>query len=493
MRQLTGIFASVVAAAGVNLQAAEPAPTSTPRPVPITRPEMKQLLEDMKERKPRIPLPELTDADKEQLGERGQGYESRLRYHYMPAGEGRGGFGGGGGRGAGGGAGGGVGGGTGGSARAGGGRGDFTRNADPAMTLDYPFKTMLFWIVSRTNNCQYCMGHQEWKLAAAGLTEEQIAALDFAWESYTPAQQAAFAYARKITFEPHKLADADIDGLRKYYTDPQILEMTLSVAGNNSINRWKEGTGVPQSSGNTFRRTADNAAPAERPSHPESFETPTPEQFQKTVTKVAPLQVDPKTGTPTHLAVNVRPALESRAAVEKALEACKTRTPRLPLSSDGEARAVVADAWPEGPLPQFVRLVAVFPSEARRIIQSNKPAEEKGDLTPVLKAQVSWIIARQDRAWYATGRAQKRLRELEQTDDQIYALDGDWKDFTPAERSLFTVARKLASTPVVLTDDDVNEALKQTGPREVVQLISYVTGRASFDRITEAAGLQLEP
>ncbi len=85
------------------------------------------------------------------------------------------------------------------------------------------------------------------------------------------------------------------------------------------------------------------------------------------------------------------------------------------------------------------------------------------------------------------------MRELEQTDDQIYALDGDWKEFTPAERSLFTVARKLASTPVVLTDDDVTAALKLTGPREVVQLISYVTGRASFDRVTEAAGLQLEP
>jgi hypothetical protein len=165
----------------------------------------------------------------------------------------------------------------------------------------------------------------------------------------------------------------------------------------------------------------------------------------------------------------------------------------LPLSSDGEARAVIADAWPEGALPQFVRLVAVFPSEARRIIQSNKATEDKGDLTPVLKAQVSWIIARPDRAWYAAGRAQKRLKELEQTDDQIYTLDGDWKEFTPAERSLFTLARKLAATPVVLTDDDVDAALNLTGPREVVQLISYVTGRASFDRITEAAGLQLEP
>jgi len=184
------------------------------------------------------------------------------------------------------------------------------------MTLDYPFKTMLFWIVSRTNNCQYCLGHQEWKLAAAGLTEEQIAALDFDWLTYTPAQQAAFAYARKLTFEPNNLGDADIAALRKHYTDPQILEMTLSVAGNNSLNRWKEGTGVPQSSGNTFRRRDNEGAAPERPAA-ESFNTPTPEKYEKTMSKVAALQVDAKNGTPTRLAVCVRPALESRDAVEK--------------------------------------------------------------------------------------------------------------------------------------------------------------------------------
>ena len=58
-----------------------------PPPRPLTRPEMKQLLEDMKARKPRIPLPELTEDDKEKLGERGTSYEARLRYHYMPRGE----------------------------------------------------------------------------------------------------------------------------------------------------------------------------------------------------------------------------------------------------------------------------------------------------------------------------------------------------------------------------------------------------------------------
>src|SRR5207248_9087407 len=117
------------------------------------------------------------------------------------------------------------------------------------MSLDGTFKTELFWIVSRANNCQYCLGHQEMKLAVAGLKEEEIAALDGDWSEFTPAQRAAFAFARKITVEPHRFSDADVNELRKHYTDLQILEMILSTAGNNAINRWKEGAGIPQSAG----------------------------------------------------------------------------------------------------------------------------------------------------------------------------------------------------------------------------------------------------
>jgi alkylhydroperoxidase family enzyme len=463
-----------------------------PRPVPLTRPEMKQLIEDMKSRKPRIQLPPLTEDEKAKLGDRAAGdvsrlYESRLRTLYLPPGEGFG-FGGGN-RQA-----------TAGNAAAGNAngaapRGGLGRNSDPNMTLDYPFKTELFWIVSRTNNCQYCLGHQESKLLAAGLKEEEIASLDGDWSGFTPAQRAAFAFARKLTYEPHNLGDADIDGLRKHFTDLQILEMILSTAGNNAINRWKEGAGIPQSKdgGNFGRRTADGAAPpADRPAEHKTYLTPTPEEFQSSITRVAPVLSDPKTGEPTKRTVCERPALEPRAAVEKALEAARHRTPRLPLLDEAKARAVVSEAWPEGPLPQWVRLVVNFPREGMSRVTAVRAAEEKGDLTPLLKARVSWIIARQDRAWYATGLAERRLKELGQTEDQIYALDGDWSGFTPAERALFTVARKLAASPVMLTDEDVERAVKLAGPRDVVQLISYTTTRASFDRITETAGLRLE-
>ncbi|HKB03997.1 MAG TPA: hypothetical protein VKD90_17370 [Gemmataceae bacterium] len=118
-------IAATVAAfvGGPAVPAAEPA--DDPRPVPLTRPTMKQFLEDLKARTPRIPLPPLTDDEKAKLGERGASYESRLRALYMPGGgDGRSGFG-------------------------------FGGKDDSEMSLDYRLKVQLFWIVSRTNNCQY--------------------------------------------------------------------------------------------------------------------------------------------------------------------------------------------------------------------------------------------------------------------------------------------------------------------------------------------------
>ena len=241
------------------------------------------------------------------------------------------------------------------------------------------------------------------------MKEEEIAALDGDWSEFTPAQQAAFVLARKLSYEPHLITDADIDHLCKHYKNLQILEIVFSVAGNNSTNRWKEGIGVPQEKEATrFLKMAEKPVPQDRP------------------------------------------------------------------------------------LPQWVRLLVNFPRDGKARVVGLRNADEKGDLKPLLKAQVSWIIARQDRAWYAVGEAKQRLVALGCSEDQIYKLDGDWKEFTPAERALFTLARNLAAAPIVSTDEDVAEALRLTGPREVVQLISYTTGRAFFDRVTEAAGLQLE-
>lgn len=92
-----------------------PKPSAEPKPVPATRLEVKEYLEGYKAARPRIPMPP--------PGE-GRGVNNgRFREYYLP------------------------------EMRAGG-RG-FSREPDPAMTLDNTFKVKLFWVTARANNCFY--------------------------------------------------------------------------------------------------------------------------------------------------------------------------------------------------------------------------------------------------------------------------------------------------------------------------------------------------
>lgn len=123
------VFVFVIAANGQELG-------TRPRSTPLTRLEMKQALEDMKEITPRIPLPLMTEDEKSKLDERSRSYEGRLRALYLPwtVSNSRP-----------------LGGNAGSAAPA----APLGQNQDPKMTLDYAFKTELFWIVSRANNCHY--------------------------------------------------------------------------------------------------------------------------------------------------------------------------------------------------------------------------------------------------------------------------------------------------------------------------------------------------
>jgi alkylhydroperoxidase family enzyme len=320
-----------------------------------------------------------------------------------------------------------------------------------------------------------------------------VAALDGDWSEFSPAERAAFAFARKLTGEPHRLGDADLDRLRRHYKDLQILEMTVSVAGNNGINRWKDAMGFPQErEGSRFLGQAGSKPPAGGPLPLKSFLTPTAEKYRSAPSRLAPARPAGEEGLPERVAARRRPPLESRAEVEAALAACRTRTPRLPLVEPDRARGFLPADWPKGPLPQWVCLLANFPKAGVGRAAGVRAAEEKGALKPLLKAQLSWVAARHDRAWYALGHARQRLRALGCSEDEVYALDGSWDRYAPGERAAFGLARKLTATPDLVVDDDVAELRKHFSDREVVQMIHYLTVTAFFDRVTEAAGLQLE-
>ncbi len=366
------------------------------------------------------------------------------------------------------------------------------------MTLDYGFKVELFWIVSRANNCHYCLGHQESKLLAAGRDEDRIARLDGNWLEFSEAERAAFEFARKYTYQPYSVGDKDILALKSYYSDLQIIEMIISMAWNNSINRWKEAVGVPQNAEEGgYSRLATSSQPdpvsgVDISSLPRgTYRTPTSPAYASQITCVAPISLDAATGDPTTPAVCVRPVLESRDEVARKLQSCRTRICRLPLASVEVTRGVMSLA-DDAAVPNWLRLLSHFPVEGPRRGKAMMDAINDEHLSPALRAQLAWIVARQDRAWYALAHAYEKLRWLGFSEDEIYKLDADWQEYTDREQALFRLAKHLAASPVVLTDQDVAECLGQAGPAEVVRTIQYVTQLSAFDRLTEAAGLPLE-
>jgi alkylhydroperoxidase family enzyme len=428
--------------AWANPLRAEDQPSDTPKPVPATRPEMKAALEALKSRTPRLPLPQ-SDV--------GGVNNGRMRAAYLPeswgSGSGRGNW----------------------SAGGRGSRNERDRSArfgqNPDSAFDYAFTTSLFWIVSRGNNCHYCLGHQELKLRGAGLDDDTIASLDSDWDRFDSRQQAALAYARKLTLEPHLIGDADIAALKPLFSDAEIIEMTHSIARFNSTNRWTDGMGIPQDS-----RFGEEDS---------RLDTPTSEQFRSTVSIAAPT---------TRAS---RPELPSSDEVESAIAACREREARVTLPGEDEARKALTGIVDREPFNWELAMTGVPGTGAMQVKTLNAIMSDE-HLPVRLKAELALISAVHNRAWYAVGHAAHRLQTLGVPTEEMVALfDNDALESNESAAA-YQLAAKLTADPHLITDADIARVREQFSDRETAQIVHVICMANMFDRFTEALGLPLE-
>jgi alkylhydroperoxidase family enzyme len=288
------------------------------------------------------------------------------------------------------------------------------------------------------------------------------------------------ALARKLTYQPHRIGKTDFQAVRKFYTEMQTFEIIFWIACYNLTNRWAEALAVPLEEHRDYKKPVA-AGLRDRPS------------------QVAPLtQREAKAG-PAQVAP--RPPLETRAEVEAALDACRKRTPYLGLAEEKAALALLPEnahraapgMFPDKqPIANWMRLMAHFPKAGGYKIHGLLAEAAKGKIDNRLKAQISWICARHDRAWYALGQAKRRLLALGESADAIYALDGEGKSFSDKERVTFAFVRELTVAPASITDDDIAQLRKRYSDSQVAEIVYRVGSAAFFNRVTEACGLPLE-
>lgn len=401
--------------------AQEPAPSAEAKPVGQTRDEMKRLLEEHKRARTRLPLPPPGDGPLARVN------NGRFRQFYI----------------------------------GGDGMGGGTREPDANLTVDPTFKVKLFWITSRANNCYYCLGHQEHKLLAAGLTDDQIAALDGDWADFAPAERDALAFAQRLANAPHTAAADDVARLKRGFGELGALEILVTCAGFNATNRWTDGLNIRAEESGAFFRKADTKA------NFDTFRTPTGERYRALTSRVAPLGDSPL--------LAARPAWEPAAEVAARLADLPKREPLFALAGDANA-------------PAWERLLAHFPKMGGSRVRGLK--SDAGELLARTRALVAYAAAREDRAWYAVREARAALTKVGLSDKDIDALDERGSTLTDAERPAWRVARILTAAPYKLTDADIEACRKVMADKAVAEVVHRTCNAAFFNRVTEIPRLR---
>lgn len=110
-------------------------------------------------------------------------------------------------------------------------------------SVDRRLKELVYLAVSYVNECPYCIAAHTKSGVKAGIGEEEMRALQTEQDHvFSLEERAALQYARELT----RTCDAEDvrDDLTKFFSDEQLVELTLVIALANFTNRFNNGLGL---------------------------------------------------------------------------------------------------------------------------------------------------------------------------------------------------------------------------------------------------------
>ncbi|MGC1451956.1 MAG: carboxymuconolactone decarboxylase family protein [Candidatus Sulfotelmatobacter sp.] len=117
--------------------------------------------------------------------------------------------------------------------------------ASVGRSLDRKLYELIYIRVSMMNQCRYCLQHHVASSKRVGLTSEDWAALKAGdYSRYTDKEKSALAYIERLTRSPHEIADADFAELKKYFSEPEIVDIHLLTGLANLTNRFTDPLGL---------------------------------------------------------------------------------------------------------------------------------------------------------------------------------------------------------------------------------------------------------
>jgi len=117
----------------------------------------------------------------------------------------------------------------------------------PEGELDRGFKRLLSHVASRAAGCRYCMAHTAGGALRFGVDEAKLAAVSDYRSSplYSAAERAALDFALAAAAQPNDVTDEMFAGLRKHWSDGQVVEIVAVISLFGFLNRWNDTMATP--------------------------------------------------------------------------------------------------------------------------------------------------------------------------------------------------------------------------------------------------------
>jgi alkylhydroperoxidase family enzyme len=135
----------------------------------------------------------------------------------------------------------------------------FMRTAGSELVGKYDriFSQGLFWVTTKAVKCPYCMGHCEMNWEVAGLSKDEIAErsrllVGDDWSSFPPAEQRAYAFARKLSKTPWALTAADYKVLERDLGPEKAMATFFWLCRGLYMTRISDGFQLPLERDNVF-------------------------------------------------------------------------------------------------------------------------------------------------------------------------------------------------------------------------------------------------
>lgn len=104
-------------------------------------------------------------------------------------------------------------------------------------SIDPRLRATMRWVAARANRCDYSQRYAEADLLAAGLKREEVVQLEKSFGKLPTKEQAAIAFARKLTLQADKVTDEEVAALIAAFGEEQVVAMVLQLAYANFQDR----------------------------------------------------------------------------------------------------------------------------------------------------------------------------------------------------------------------------------------------------------------